>query len=510
MDANERPVGYTWLIKELGLTSFPLSHESYIGARARSDTTKPGVIRDIYHPNYWPGDDPFDHLVFALKYDDFNLDLLDQSLLKLGADRVLAHVASQPNGKYARQLGYLYEFLTGDQLALKVAIGGAYVDLLDPDKYLVAVTPDKSTRWHINDNLLGSARFCPVVRRTPEIVSLLTADFTSRLQAFKAQVDPALFQRAVDYLYSKETRSSFDIERETPTPDREQRFVRALREAGKTTFAEVLAEPALAELQNLIVEQRYAQSAFRDGQNYVGESMPGRAPIVHYVCPPGGMVHDLMGGLIDCAAKAQGVHPVIRAALVSFGFVFIHPFEDGNGRIHRFLIHDFLGREGVVPPGMVLPVSAYMLHNPHEYDRALESYSRPLRTVVSISIDEDEQLTINNPLEASGSYRYPDYTAQAHYLLHAVDQTINTELVTEILFIRGYDQAKSSISQVVDMPNTRLDLLIKLLYQNKGTLAKGKRSLFKEITDEELARMETAFQAAFADKTLGLDGTESA
>lgn len=505
MEAQDRPVGYTWLIREFALSTFPLSHESYIGARARSDATKPGAVHEIFQPNYWPGDDPFDHLVFALKYDDFNLDVLDQSLTKLGAANVLAYVEKQPNGKYARQLGYLFELLTGEQLALKAGIGGAYVDLLDSEKYLVASTPERNTRWHVNDNLLGSARFCPVVRRIPAIRTLLEADFTSRLQAFKAQVDPALFQRAVDYLYFKETRSSFDIERETPTPDREQRFVRALREAGKSTFAEVLSEAALAGLQNLIVDQRYAQHGFRDWQNYVGESLPGRAPIVHYVCPPGNMVSGLMAGLIDCAAKAQGVHPVVRAALVSFGFIFIHPFEDGNGRIHRFLIHDFLGRDGLVPADMVLPVSAYMLHHPQEYDQVLESYSKPLRTVVSISIDENEQLTINNPVDASGSYRYPDLTNQALYLLHAVEQTISTELVTEILFIRGYDQAKASIREVVDMPSARLDLLIKLLYQNKGTLSSGKRSLFREITDDELTRIEVAYQAAFADQTLEQD-----
>ncbi|MCE3262029.1 MAG: Fic family protein [Pseudoduganella sp.] len=146
-----------------------------------------------------------------------------------------------------------------------------------------------------------------------------------------------------------------------------------------------------------------------------------------------------------------------------------------------------------------------MLHHQQEYDRILEAYSKPLRTVVSISIDADEKLTINNPIEASGSYRYPDLTNQVHYLLNAVEQTINTELETEILFIRSYDRAKDSISEVVDMPKTRLNLLIKLHYQSKGTLSKGKRDQFSEITDDELARIELAFQAAFADQTLELD-----
>jgi len=280
MEENERPVGYKWLVKEYGLSTFPLSHESHIGARTRSDATKPGVIQEVFPQKYWPGNGPFDHLVFALKYDDFNLDVLRQSFEQLGADRVRQYVESQPNGKYARQLGYLYEMLNEVTLDLSVAIGGAYVDLLDPEKYLVAATPVKNARWHVNDNLLGSMRFCPTVRKSPAIRALAGTDFTSQLHAFKDKVDPALFQRAVDYLYFKETRSSFEIERETPTADREQRFVRALHDAGKIPLEDMLAEATLTGLQNLIVEKRYAQSGFRDWQNDVGESMPGRPPIM--------------------------------------------------------------------------------------------------------------------------------------------------------------------------------------------------------------------------------------
>jgi hypothetical protein len=496
-ESHDRPVGYAWLVKTCSLVTMPLSHASSIGARARLDTAQPGAVLEVFPPNYWPGDDVFDHLVFALKYDDLNLDILRQTFRKLGAGRVVQYVALQPNGKYARQLGYLYEFLMDEHLDVPVAIGGPYVDLIDPGRYVVAARPAKSVRWHVNDNLLGTARFCPMVRKVPAVAALLDADVAARLQAFKATVEPALFQRAVDYLYFKETRSSYDIERETPTPDREQRFVRALRDAGKAALGDVLSEPWLTGLQNLIVEPRYAQQGFRDWQNYVGESMPGRSPIVHYVCPPGAMVADLMAGLFDCGSKTQGVAPVVRAALISFGLVFIHPFEDGNGRIHRFLIHDVLGRDGVVPDGMVVPVSAWMLHHPQEYDRVLEAFSRPLRAVVRIVMDHDEQLTVTNPDEAEGSWRYPDLTAQVAYLLHAVEQTISTELVSEILFIRRYDLAKVAIRDVVDMPNARLDLMIRLLYQNKGALAKAKRSLFREISDDELARIELVYQQAF-------------
>ena len=36
------------------------------------------------------------------------------------------------------------------------------------------------------------------------------------------------------------------------------------------------------------------------------------------------------------------LNPVIAAAVLAFGFVYIHPFVDGDGRIHRDLIHHVL------------------------------------------------------------------------------------------------------------------------------------------------------------------------
>ena len=70
--------------------------------------------------------------------------------------------------------------------------------------------------------------------------------------------------------------------------------------------------------------------------------------------------------------KLDGVHPIVRAVAIAFGFVFIHPFEDGNGRIHRFLIHDILSRDNFVPAGMIIPVSAHMVNNMKAYDEAKE------------------------------------------------------------------------------------------------------------------------------------------
>jgi Fic family protein len=39
------------------------------------------------------------------------------------------------------------------------------------------------------------------------------------------------------------------------------------------------------------------------------------------------------------------------AAATAFGFVYVHPFQDGNGRIHRCLVHHVLAERKFTPPG---------------------------------------------------------------------------------------------------------------------------------------------------------------
>ena len=47
------------------------------------------------------------------------------------------------------------------------------------------------------------------------------------------------------------------------------------------------------------------------------------------------MVGSLMTGLTATEEKTLGAPEVARAAIIAFGFVFIHPFLDGNGRMGR-------------------------------------------------------------------------------------------------------------------------------------------------------------------------------
>ncbi|MET0265419.1 MAG: Fic family protein [Duganella sp.] len=488
-------IGFTWLCDHFAIQAAPLTHESYIGGRRRIDAdAHQHCVVEYFAANYRPEPAPMAHLEFALKYDDLHLDLLKKIFEHIPPSEIVAYIEERPSSKYSRQIGFLYEFLTNKILPLSKAVSGNYADLLDGKRYVVA-TPTRNARWLINDNLLGTPQFCPVIRKTAFIRKQVDTDYTSRLKSFQGDIPPDLFRRAIDYLYFKESKSSYDIERETATPDREAKFVEALKRAGSVAASVTLTEQYLAELQSVIVDARFAHDSFRTWQNYVGQNMLGRAQRIHYVCPPGMFVHSLMEGLAQAAIKAGGINPVIRAAIISFGFVFIHPFEDGNGRLHRFLIHDTLAHDKFVPEGMILPVSAYMLRNTGEYDAVLERYSRPLSRLVDYTLNHDDEMTVNSPGMIEGYYRYPDMTPQVEYLFYAVEQTISTELIAEVLFLQHYDEAREKIQAIVDLPDRQLDLMIKLLHQNNGTLSKAKRSRFPSLHDDEILAMESAYRS---------------
>ena len=177
--------------------------------------------------------------------------------------------------------------------------------------------------------------------------------------------------------------------------------------------------------------------------------------------------------------------------------MFLHPFEDGNGRLHRFLIHHILARKGFTPAGIVFPVSAAMLRQMDKYDEALEFFSRPLLERIEYRLNPRGEMKVLT--NSAGFYRYVDMTRIAERLFGFVEDTIQHELVGELDFLASYDRIKQGLQEIVDMPDRKLDLFIRVCLQNKGCLAKGKRTLFPELTDAEVAAMEKVVQEQMAD-----------
>ena len=492
-----RPAGYAFLIEQYGLSALPNWHTSSVSPTGTlRSTVQDGREESVYPQSYWPGDGTGDHLEFALKYDGVNLGVLSALFDVVPPEEIATWVSSKPTGKYARKIWFLYEFLTGRELPLPDLTKGNYTPLLEPDHYYTAAPGRRMQRQRVIDNLLGGKDFCPIIRRTEKLDAMEGIDLRKRCEEVAASYPPELLRRALTYLYNKETKSSFEIEHIKPNASRTEKFIGLLEMAEHKDFCE---KPLLIDVQNRIVDPRFQDSDYRANQNYVGQAVSYQKQVVHYVCPRPSDLPGLMAGLIAAhhVMKEGAVPAIIHAAAISYGFVFMHPFEDGNGRIHRFLIHNILYLRGEIPKGLMFPVSAAMLKNPELYDHSLEAFSNPLMRLVEYNLDDLGQMTVTD--ETGPLYRHIDMTAQAEALYDFVKLTIEHELVEELDFLANYDKTKQAMQQIVDMPDRLIDLFIQLCLQNNGRLsAKKKESHFGFLTDDELAGMENAVQEGYA------------
>ena len=487
---SHTPLGQIALHGTLGLDQpLPFVH-SFLIAGGRRTHEKEAGREEYYPPQYRTADTLIGHLKFALKYEPLHLGIVVAALRQIGAHGLQAWVRREPTGKYSRRAWFLYETLLEETLDLPDAQVVGYVDALDEKRHYGAAGRN-SPRHRVRDNLFGSAAFCPTLRRTRRLEAMQAARWDAQAVALTHQYDPETLARAVSYLYTKETRSAFALEGETPGKQREERFWQVLHQA-----ASFLPEKGqLIELQNSIVDPRYAEGDWRQIQNFVGEIMHGYEERVHFICPRPQDVPALMQGWRTMTERllSSSLDAVLAAAVSSFGFVFIHPFEDGNGRIHRFLVHSTLARRRYSPPGIVLPVSAAILRQKHLYDQALEAFSKPILAAIQWEATPDGGIRVTNP--TAPLYRYWDATPQAEFLYDRVAETVQEDFKKELDFLSVYDACLSATLGVVDMPDRRASLLVRLCLQNGGRLSSAKRPQFGELTDDELAEIEEAIES---------------
>jgi hypothetical protein len=496
-DNSTRPfpiiVGLCRLIQDLQLQVPLPATRSEIVAGARRTIAADGKISEQYPKNYAPKGF-FGNFRFALRYEPITLDVYLAIFQAIDAPQLEEWIRSEPTSIFVRRAWYLYELLMGKRLDVPDVIPSGYIDLLDPKIHLTG--PRRLVRrQRINDNLLGFGRYSPLVRRTGTLTAYMEKGLAQEASAIVKSCDPAILARAVHYLFTKETKSSFAIEGEAPNKDRTERFVAALM---KASGFDATSKDAFVQLQNAIVDSRYAQKSWRTTQNFVSQTLPDYSEDVHFVCPKPEDVPSLMESWMEMVRRLQlpdGVDPVVAATAAAFGFVFIHPFDDGNGRIHRFLVHHILSKLGFTPPGILFPISAVMLRDRLAYYQVLERFSGSIMPFIRYDLEPEHGMTVQN--DTARLYRYFDATSQAEYLYRCIEETVHRDLRDEIGFIAVFDAALRATLNIVDMPNRRASLLVKLILQNKGKLSKGKRTTFPEICDEEIGRIEKAVWGAW-------------
>lgn len=443
-----------------------------------------------------PQDTLYGQLVFALKYEGVNLLVFKKLFEKLEKEEVENWVKSEPLGQYSRKIWFLYEWLMQSNLDLPDLKAGNYVSLIDETKQYACNESINSTRHRIKNNLPGTVNFCPLINKTQKLETYIQENLSEKAGTVIKGIHKDILLRTSAFLLLKDSKASFTIEGENPGQNRAMRWGKALGQAGSKN----LTKEELLRLQQIVIENsRFIKLGFRTEGGFVGEHDRSTGePIPDHISARWQDIENLIDGLIATVNLHDGkaLHPILSAACIAFGFVFIHPFVDGNGRIHRYIIHHLLSKMNVTPQGIIFPVSAAILEKIDDYRQVLERFSHPLLDFISWKTTQQNNIEVLN--DTIDYYRYFDATTQAEFLFDCVDYTITHIIPEEVKYLQQYDAFKIWLDDKFQMPDKTVALLVRFLEQNRGTFSKRARSNeFSALTEEEVLEIETFYALYF-------------
>jgi len=423
----------------------------------------------MFTPRHEPDATLYGHLIFALKYEGVNLSLLKALFDTIDTSEILQLINNEPTGSYSRRIWFLYEWLQGVKLEIADATIGNLVDVID----ISLQYPGRSTvskRHRVRNNLPGVPAFCPIIRKTQKINDFIQANFGEKARSVLGKVHPDILIRAAACMLLKASKASYAIEGEILPQTRTERWAYAIGQAGKNP----LSHDEFLRLQEIIISDfRFIHFGYRNEGGFIGEhERTTGLPIPDHISARSQDLFSLMNGLIEVnqLLKESDIDPVLAATIIAFGFVFIHPFEDGNGRIHRYLIHHVLAEKIFNPPNIIFPISAIILDHIAEYREILESFSRPRLQFINWRPTEKNNIEVIN--DTINLYRYFDATKQVEFLYSCIEETIEKTLPDEVDYLEKHEKIKIFIKNYIDMPERLIDLLIRFLNQENGVISK--------------------------------------
>jgi Fic/DOC family len=493
LEEGARLAGYSALIQAHNLKVPVPDHLCAIGTKHKKYDYERW---HIFTPRHRPEDTLYGHLTFALKYEGIDLAILNALFQTIEARDIETIIRSEPTGMYSRKLWFLWEWLREEQLDIENATTGNFVPLVNSKlQYEGKSYPSK--RHRVRNNLPGTRNFCPLIRKTKKLEQYIGKKLSETAIKNIGQTHPDLLIRAAAFLLLKDSKASYTIEGETPPHSRIERWGRIIGEAGQHK----LSIPELEYLQQLVIsDNRFVEPGLRRKGGFVGEHDRSTGmPMPDHISSRPDDLKALMTGLIETYELLckDDFDAVLLATILAFGFVFIHPFEDGNGRIHRYLFHHVLAEKGFVQKGLIFPVSAVILERMDEYRNILEHFSKPRLDLIEWRPTEKNNVDVLN--ETIDLYRYFDATKQAEFFFECVAETVNKTVPDEVKYLIKYDLLNEFIKNYIDMPDKLVDLLIRFLNQNTGKLSKrAKEREFKKLTDREIQAIEQKYAEIFS------------
>lgn len=485
-------VGYGAIIEAYKL-AVPIPEKlTFISTKKRQFENKEWKV---FPSRYLPEENLYKQITFALKYEGVDLLLFKKLFEVLKKTELEEMIQQEIQGQFSRRIWFLYEWLMETKLNLPDLKTGNLVPVVD-EKLQYAIDGVRSPRHKVINNLPGNQDFCPLIRKTEKLEEYIESNIRQEKSKYLNRVHKDILQRASSFLLLKDSKASFSIEGENPRNNRAARWGIAIGQAGKNELS--IAE--LNRLQQLVIENdRFVKMGIRSQQGFIGDrDRETQEPIPDHISARYEDLEKLMAGWLQTQKilSESRMDPILVAAKIAFGFVFIHPFVDGNGRLHRYIIHHILSQTGYTEQGIIFPISASILTHIKDYAKSLESYSHPILNFIDWKPSENNNVEILN--DTIDYYRYFDATRQAEFLFYCVNHTLVHIIPNEVEYLKKYDAFKQFLDHRFEMPDNMISLIVGFLEQGNGTLSvRSRKKEFSALTQKEVEEIETTFKEIF-------------
>lgn len=406
-----------------------------------------------------------------------------------------------PNNVSFRKAWYLYEKLYEEKLNY-VWTKATYTNFLDEEIFFCS-TWTKNSKWKIIDNLLWKLDwFNPYIKKDEKLSELINFDYEKEIKEVTDSKTKYLIEKSVDYLFVKETKSSYQIEWEEYNFNKNVKFLNAIK---KIEVYENLDKESLVEIHNLVMQKSKVELKVRDFDNYIASGNELMWEIlIEYICPKAKDLDYFIQELKEFYDKNKSsLNKILLASIISSFFVFIHPFSDWNWRCSRYLFHYVLKElwfwNYINDKNIIIPISAYILNNRDEYYYNLNLISKDFWKNIDYEMENNWQINIF--WKTKEYYLYSDYTTICLYFAEVLYNSFVTDFKEEINFLEKYYKLIEKIDSILDLNDKEKWLVWKFVLNWKWIISKSKIEFLEKnwiiLNEKEKNSLKLAYDEVY-------------
>ncbi len=165
-----------------------------------------------------------------------------------------------------------------------------------------------------------------------------------------ALIDEAFFSSVIEGAFSTKKKTAEMINKKLKPINKSEQMILNNYQALEyilENLSSPIDEQMILKIYNIVTDKTLDQEdiveKYRDDAVFVMDNIGVQ---VIYSPPHFSKVENLMNELIAYINSDDGQHPIIKACIIHFYFVYIHPFFDGNGRTARAISYMYLLKNG--------------------------------------------------------------------------------------------------------------------------------------------------------------------